>query len=163
MFSVGDKIVYPNQGVGVIEAIVEIAFKGEIQDHYKIHIYSSNMKLTLPVIRVEELNIRLISDIETLDNALDNIKEFTSDLDVLGKSDFKERASINTQKIKSGTLVDYLEVVFNLTKVKKQHSLNSSEKDVLRKITEVLVEEISESKKISNAEANNLLNLAINF
>ncbi|AOR22828.1 CarD family transcriptional regulator [Clostridium taeniosporum] len=163
MFSIGDKVVYPSQGVGVIESIGEMVFKGEKQKYYKIHIFNNNMKLTLPVIRVEDLNIRLISDAETLDNALKNIEEFTNDLDALNKSDFKERASINTQKIKSGTLTDYLEVICNLTKVKEQHSLNSSEKDTLRKTMKILVEEISQVKNVSDSDANNLLNSAINF
>ena len=143
MFNVGDKIVYPSQGVGVIELIGEMVFKGETQEYYKIHIFNNNMTLTLPVSRVGDLNIRLVSDSETLDNALENMKDFTNDLDALNKSDFKERASINTQKIKSGTLVDYLEVICNLTKVKEQHSLNSSEKDTSRKTMKILIEEMS--------------------
>ncbi|MBN1044392.1 MULTISPECIES: CarD family transcriptional regulator [Clostridium] len=163
MFNIGDKIVYPSQGVGIIELIGEMLFKGEVQNYYKIHIFNNNMTLTLPVNRVEDLNIRLVSDSETLDSVLENVKDFTTNIEELNKSDFKQRAAINNQKIKSGTLTDYLEVIYNLTKVKEQHSLNSSEKDTLRKTVKTLVEEISQSKNLSNDDASSLLNLAINF
>ena len=48
MFNIGDKIVYPVQGVGVIDLIEEREFKGEMQDFYKIHLISNSLKVMLP-------------------------------------------------------------------------------------------------------------------
>ena len=62
MFNIGDKIVYPGQGIGVVDCIEEMEFKGERQNYYKIDIVNSTMKLKLPVSRVEFTNIRLISN-----------------------------------------------------------------------------------------------------
>ncbi|GAA0077476.1 CarD family transcriptional regulator [Clostridium sp. CTA-5] len=163
MFNVGDIVVYPNQGVGMVDVIEERTFKGEAQSYYKIHLFNNTMKLTLPCSKAEISNIRLISDSKILDNNLKNINEFVTNIDDLNKSNFKERAAINNTKIKSGTLEDYLEVFCNLTQIKIQHQLNSSEKDMLRKTKRMLIEEISQSKNLSNDEASNLLDKSVAF
>lgn len=54
MFNVGDKIVYPGQGVGIISCIEEREFKGEKQNFYEIDIVNSTMKLKLPASRFEK-------------------------------------------------------------------------------------------------------------
>ena len=48
MFNIGDKIVYPSQGIGVIDIIEEKEFKGEKQKYYTIQLCNNTMKLTLP-------------------------------------------------------------------------------------------------------------------
>ena len=73
MFSIGDKIVYPGQGIGVISCIEEKEFKGEKQHFYNIDIINSTMKLKLPAKRFETANIRLLSDSEKIDNSLEEI------------------------------------------------------------------------------------------
>ena len=76
MFNIGDKIVYPGQGIGVVDCIEEMEFKGERQNYYKIDIVNSTMKLKLPVSRVEFTNIRLISNSKEIDTDLNNFSDF---------------------------------------------------------------------------------------
>ena len=76
MFNIGDKIVYPGQGIGVVDCIEEMEFKGERQNYYKIDIVNSTMKLKLPVSRVEFTNIRLISNSKEVDTDLNNFSDF---------------------------------------------------------------------------------------
>ena len=76
MFNIGDKIVYPSQGIGVIDIIEEKEFKGEKQKYYTIQLFNNTMKLTLPFSRIEPSNMRLISDSKTLDNCLKHINKF---------------------------------------------------------------------------------------
>ena len=68
MFNIGDRIVYPSQGIGVIDIIEEKEFRGEKQKYYTIQLCHNSMKLTLPSSRIEPSNMRLISDCKTLDN-----------------------------------------------------------------------------------------------
>ena len=163
MFNIGDKIVYPNQGIGVIDIIEEKEFKGEREKYYTIHLFNNTMKLTLPLSRIEPSNMRLISDSKTLDSSLENIDKFLDDTDEFAKINFKERKAINEVKIKSGTLDDYLEVICNLTQLKKEHSLNSSEKQMLNSTKKIVIEEISQSKNLSNDEATSLLDVSMVF
>lgn len=163
MFNIGDKIVYPSQGIGVIDEIEEKEFKGEKQAYYTIKLYSNNMKLTLPFCRIETSNMRLVSDSKTLDNRLKHINKFLVDAEELDKVNFKERKTVNELKIKSGALDDYLEVICNLTQVKMEHNLNSSEKQMLASAKKIVIEEISQSKNISNDEASDLLDISMSF
>lgn len=76
LLNIGDKIVYPGQGIGVVDCIEEMEFKGERQNYYKIDIVNSTMKLKLPVSRVEFTNIRLISNSKEIDTDLNNFSDF---------------------------------------------------------------------------------------
>lgn len=161
-FNIGDKIVYPNQGVGVIDFIEEKEFKGKMEKYYKIHLINNTMKLSLPLSRVMSANMRLISDSETLDSKLNCMKDYVKEVEKLAKINYKERNEIYSTKVKSGTLEDLLEIISNLTKLKTIHNLNSMEKMILRNTKKILIDEIAQSKKISIDEASCLLDLCIN-
>lgn len=157
MFNIGDKIVYPIQGVGVIDLIEEREFKGEMQDFYKIHLISNSLKVMLPSNRVKDSNIRLLSDTSTVDKIFDNISYFASSAKNTTYANSKERITENTSKMKSGTLKDYMEVLFDLSHVKKEHTLNSSETQMLNNVRKLVIDEISIVKDISNNEAADML------
>ena len=129
MFNVGDKIVYPGQGVGIISCIEEREFKGEKQNFYEIDIVNSTMKLKLPASRFDNLQ----------------------------KSVKREREENNSKKVKNGTFDDYLSVVCNLTQVKNCGNANSSESQTLNSTRGFVVQEISEVKGMSIEEANEFL------
>lgn len=57
--------------------------------------------------------------------------------------------------------MDCLEVVCNLTELKKQHDLSSRDKEMLKKTKMFLIDEISESKNLPNDKAKYILNMAI--
>lgn len=161
-FNIGDKIVYPNQGVGIIDVIEEKEFNGIKEKYYKIHLINNTMKLSLPLSRLKASNIRLISDSQTLDYNLNNKRKTLEDIQQLAKTNYKERNEMYTSKIKSGTLKEQLEIIYNLTQLKSIHNLNSMEKMILRNTKKILIDEIVQSKKISECEADNLLESYIN-
>lgn len=161
-FNIGDKIVYPNQGVGIIDFIEEKEFKGKKEKYYKIHLINNTMKLSLPFSRVKSANMRHISDSKTLDFKLNNIKDYVKEVDKLAKTNYKERNEIYSTKVKSGTLEDLIEIISNLTELKTIHNLNSMEKMILRNTKKILIDEIAQSKKISLDEAGGLLEIFIN-
>ena len=157
LFKKGDMIVYPNQGIGVIDLIEEKEFKGDMKTFYKFHLLNNSLKLMMPVSKVEDSNIRLISDVNSIDSALEKFKDTKLDEETLLNSNCKERIEYNSGKIKSGTLEDYLEVYSKLSYIRKQHSLNSSENQMYNKARKLLIEEISAVKNISKIDAENML------
>lgn len=163
MFNIGDKIVYPSQGIGVIESIEEREFKGEKQNYYKIDIFNSSMKLTLPISKAEGVNIRLINDSKTIDNDLLELDKFLSGSEEIKKTNAKERMLVNSKKIKTGVLNDYLDVICNLTEVMKNGNINANEKQVLTATKALVIEEIRQSKDITKEEAEKILENAINM
>ena len=163
MFNIGDKIVYPGQGIGVIDCIEEVEFKGEKQNYYKIDIINSTMKLKLPVNRVELTNIRLISNSNEIDTDLSNFGDFIVNEEEIKTSTAKERMMSNSKKIKEGTLNNYLDVICNLTQVMQAGNINANEKQVLNSTKSLVVDEISQSKDLSREEAKEILEDAIKF
>lgn len=163
MFNIGDKIVYPNQGIGVIDSIEKREFKGEKQDYYNIDIFNSNMKLSLPISRIEDTNIRLVSNSNDIDSNLSNFSNFIVDMEEIKKITSKERMITNNKKLKEGRVNSYLDVICNLTQAMKYGNININEKQVLKATKSLVVEEISYSKDLSKEEASVLLEKAINF
>ena len=161
-FNIGDKIVYPNQGVGVIDFIEEKEFKGKKEKYYKIHLVNNTLRLSLPLSRVKASNIRLISDSKTLDSKLNHIKDYVNEVEKLAKINYKERNEMYSNKVKSGTLEDLLEIISNLTELKTIHNLNSMEKMIWRNTKKIHIDEIAQSKRISIDEASYILDLCIN-
>ncbi|MBE6062075.1 MAG: CarD family transcriptional regulator [Clostridium butyricum] len=152
-FKEGDKVVYPNQGVGIIEYIEEKEFNGKLEKYYKIYLTNNKMKVLLPFSRVEKSHMRLISDPDYLDYKLDHANDYIDKAEKLSKINYKERNELYNIKIKSGTVEDYLELIYNLTKMKMKHDLNYMEKTMLRTAKRILADEIAQSKHMDFDEA----------
>ncbi|MDP4086946.1 MAG: CarD family transcriptional regulator, partial [Bacillota bacterium] len=70
LFQIGDYIVYPMQGTGVIEAIEEKEILGEKHRYYVIQMPISKMRLMIPIDKVKKSRIRLITTLKALENVM---------------------------------------------------------------------------------------------
>lgn len=159
LFKVGDKVVYPMQGTGIIESIEERDFLGEMQEYYIIEMITQNMQIMIPYSKIKESNLRLISDPITLDNVLTDFT--TKDPHTTKATPPKQRYKIHMDKIKSGSLEESAEVVWDLVCLNKEKTLNATEKQMLTNARKFLTGEISLIRKISEDEANELLDTCI--
>ena len=162
MFNIGDKIVYPMQGAGEIKLIEEKEFHGVMQTYYDIALVNNGMKLMLPSTKMDNSNARLISNPAKFDDILFNLDKYQTDLDSISKNS-KERIEINNEKIKSGSLEQLTEVIVNLSLMKKQHPLNSSENQIFLKAKRLFIDEMCLAKNISKREADNILDEKLNL
>ncbi|WP_454052376.1 CarD family transcriptional regulator [Clostridium sp. Marseille-Q7071] len=162
MFEIGDKIVYTMQGAGVIEGIEEKDFQGKKQQYYVIKMLTNNMEMMIPSWRMSNSNIRLISDDSTLKNVLSNLADTDTESEPTEPLNSKQRYQINMDKIKTGSLKDGAEVVYNLTQINKEKALNTSESQLLMNARKFLIDEIILIRKITEDEANDLLDSIIN-
>lgn len=153
MFNIGDKIFYPVQGAGIIEIIEEKEFHGEKQKFYNISLINNSMKLMMPSNRMETSNIRPVSSSSYLNKIFLNINKYTSYFEELSQYNAKQRIEINTDKMKKGSLEDLVQIIYALTKLKKEHSLNSSENQLLLKAKKLLTDEICLSMDLSKTDA----------
>lgn len=160
MFQVGDKVVYPMHGAGVIESIEEKEFLGEMQRYYIIKITSNNLKIMIPTNKISTSDLRLINDESTLKNVLLTLNDGETNKDEMAPA--KERNIIFTEKIKSGSLRKNAEVVRDLMFINDIKPLNTTEKQLLDKAKKLLVSEIALIKDITNTQADDLLMKIIN-
>nr|WP_291580195.1 CarD family transcriptional regulator [Clostridium sp. UBA6640] len=158
-FEIGDKIVYPMQGAGVIQGVEEKNFQGKKQQYYIIKMLTNNMEIMIPSWRLSNSNIRLISDDSTLKDVLLDLD--ARDSEPSEPLNSKQRYQVNMDKIKTGSLKDGAEVVYDLTQLNKEKALNTSESQMLMNARKFLIDEIILIKKITEDEANNLLDSII--
>ncbi|PGZ10637.1 transcription factor YdeB [Bacillus cereus] len=145
MFQIGDNIVYPMHGAGIIEAIEEKEFSGKKQQYYVIKMSISNMQVMIPTGKILSSSIRPVTDILTLKRIIHIFQH--------GESDrllpWKQRYKVNTEKIKTGEIQEGAEVVRDLMRMKKEKALNTSEKKMLDNAHEFLISELGLIKGIT--------------
>ncbi|MEW9597398.1 CarD family transcriptional regulator, partial [Bacillus toyonensis] len=100
MFQIGDNIVYPMHGAGIIEAIEEKEFSGKKQLYYVIKMSISNMQVMIPTGKILSSNIRPVIDILALTHIIQIFQHGESD-ELLP---WKQRHKVNTDKIKTGEI-----------------------------------------------------------
>ncbi|MCM3738538.1 CarD family transcriptional regulator [Bacillus cytotoxicus] len=145
MFQIGDNIVYPMHGAGIIEAIEEKEFSGKKQQYYVIKMSISNMQVMIPMDKILSSSIRPVTDILALKHIIHIFQH--------GESDkllpWKQRYKVNTDKIKTGEIQEGAEVVRDLMRMNKEKALNTSEKKMLDNAHEFLISELGLIKGIT--------------
>lgn len=138
LFQIGDNIVYPMQGAGIIKAIEEKEIAGEKQQYYVIKMSASNMEIMIPEGKILNSNIRPVTDIKALIHIIDIFQHGESDRLLT----WKQRYKVNTDKIKTGKMQEGAEVVRDLMRIQKEKVLNASEKKMLDNAHEFLISEL---------------------
>ncbi len=86
MFSLGDKVVYPMHGAGVIETVEQKEILGEIKSYYVLKMPIGEMKLMIPVDNVNNIGLRNIID----DGAVEKVYEILKQGAVLNDSNWSK-------------------------------------------------------------------------
>ena len=145
MFQIGDNIVYPMHGAGIIEAIEEKEFSGKKQQYFVIKMSISNMQVMIPTGKILNSNIRPVIDILALKHII-HIFHHEESCKLLP---WKQRHKVNTDKVKTGEIQEGAEVVRDLMRIKKEKALNTSEKKLLDDVYRFLVSELELIKGIT--------------
>ncbi|WP_428912011.1 CarD family transcriptional regulator [Niallia sp. Krafla_26] len=127
LFQIGDNIVYPMHGVGIIEAIEEKEISGETNQYYVIKMLIGNMQVMIPTGKILSSGIRPVTTINELKHIIHIFQHVESDI----LRPWKQRYQVNLEKIKTGKLKECAEVVRDLLRMKKEKALNTSEKKML--------------------------------
>ena len=158
LFQIGDKIVYPMHGAGIIEAIEEKEILGTSRQYCVIRILSKDMQVMLPMDQLQKSGIRYIVDKGTLDDILLEFQNGESDPSL----SWKQRYTMNMEKMKNGNLQDSAEVVRDLLRRNKERALNASEKQMLDNARKMMISEVALVQDVSEHQATEFLQETIN-
>lgn len=159
MFDIGDKIVYPMYGAGIVEDIEENSSQENNDKYYVIHIPNGNMKIRLSAKKSEALGIREVKQMDYIAEIMKVVSERT----IVVPENWNLRYKVNLEKIKTGKLEAVAEVVKNLNMREKQRGLSGVEKKMLNNAKQIIVSEIAYSNEIAKEKAEELLaNLLFN-
>ncbi len=155
MFQIGDKIVYPMHGAGIIVDIEEQKILGETHKYYILEMPINNMKVMLPVNNAEAIGIRRIVDEAEADKA---IKHFNECEDV-STDNWNQRYRENIERIKSGDLLEVAAVAKALLLRDRRKSLSNAERKMLSNAKGILISELVLAKQKTYDEINQMLRL----
>lgn len=150
MYNIGDNILYPPHGAGVIESIEEKKVLGKKQFYYIMKMPSEGMKVMIPAENSKEIGVRfVIND----DEGRAALKKFLEE-PICDDSNWNRRQRENIAKIKSGDIYQVLSVVKNLMYRDKKKGLSTSERKMLVTSRQIFVSEIvlSGAASISDVE-----------
>ncbi|NLU42365.1 MAG: CarD family transcriptional regulator [Firmicutes bacterium] len=138
MFKVGDKVVYPMHGAGVIEAIEEKEVLGSRQRYYIMRLPIGDLKVMIPTDNVNEIGIREIIDDHMVQEVFDVLKGDKTKM----SQNWNKRYRANLEKIRSGDVLEVAEVVRNLSIRDREKGLSSGERKMLDNARQILVSEL---------------------
>lgn len=138
MFSIGDKIVYPMHGAGVIESVEEREILGEMRRYYVMRMPIGEMKVMVPISNVNDIGLRKVIDEDGVSKVLTILQDKNSPM----SANWNRRYRSNMEKIKSGNVFELAEVVRNLWARDKEKGLSTGEKKMLDNARQILVSEL---------------------
>lgn len=153
MFKIGDKVVYPMHGAGVIEAIKNMDVLGKVKQYYILRMPIGDMKVMIPVSAVEDAGLRQVIDKETVCKVLEVLRKKR----VASTANWNRRYRAHLEKLKTGDIFAIAEVVRNLTCRDKEKGLSTCERKMLDTARQILASELALARDLDQEGAMNLL------
>jgi CarD family transcriptional regulator len=157
MFSIGDKVVYPMHGAGIIESIEEREILGELKKYYIMKIPIGEMKVMIPINNVEGIGIRDVIDNKCADSVFKSL-EIKSDEQT---SNWNKRYRENMDKIKSGDVFEVADVVKHLVLRERNKGLSTGERKMLNSAKQILISELVLAKNMNPNDVEDIINTRI--
>ena len=156
-FEIGDKVVYPNHGVGVIEQISSRTIGSCVERFYLLKIKSSSLKVMVPFHNVAAVGLRRV----IRNGEIQKILEFLTDGECLNHADWKYRFKENSEKMRTGSLLEVAMVLKGLLQLAQSKPLSFREKKMLERARYLLVSELAMAKNWDEPQVEQLLSKAL--
>ncbi|HAW50317.1 TPA: CarD family transcriptional regulator [bacterium] len=153
MFKTGAKVVYPLQGVGIIEKIEEHKILDKIHKYYVIRLAAGDMKIMVPIDLQDKVGLRKVVDKPELDKAIKILRSKSTDI----FSDWKERYTTNLDRMKTGSICKIAEVAKNLWTRNMEKPLSISEKRLFDSACTIIATELAYVQNIKLEEASSFV------
>lgn len=139
-FQIGDKAVYPAQGVAEIVGIDAKEISGKTMRFYVLRILDSDMRILVPVDKAQQVGLREVASSDEIDEVMDILREKDVHID---KQTWNRRYRGFMEKIKTGSLFEVAEVFRDLYRLKEQKTLSFGERRMLDTAKGLIVQELS--------------------
>ena len=153
LYNVGDKVLYPMHGAGIIEKIESQDILGNVKDYYVLKMPMDGMKVKIPVDNADVIGVRTVIDTKEADAVFEFIEKYQGEFN----SNWNKRYRENIAHIKSGDVYEVAGVVKMLMCRDKEKTLSSGERKMLVSAKQILISEIMLSKNVSSDNVENKL------
>lgn len=157
MFAIGDKVVYPMHGAGVIVAMEHRDFLGEEVEYLIMSIPIGQLQISIPRCKAQEIGIRSVSSESETARVMQLLR---ADMEEM-PANWNQRNRENLEKLKTGDIFEVADVVRNLTLLHREKGLSTGEKKMLTNARNILISEIIVVDDACQEEVEQLIDQAI--
>ena len=157
MYKIGDKIVYPMHGAGIIEAIEAREIFEEIKPYCIMQIVSEGLQILIPVDKVDDIGVRTIVTQPVIDEMIETLK---LPMDVMEKN-WNRRYREHLERLKTGDIFEVAKVVKNLILLDRLKGLSTGEKKMLNNARNFIVSEMVLIQDKDKEEILDLINSSV--
>jgi CarD family transcriptional regulator len=156
-FHIGDKVVYPNHGVGIIEQISSRTIGQSVEQFYLLKIKSSSLKVMVPFHNVGTVGLRRV----VRNGEVQKVFDFLTDGECASNADWKYRFKENSERMRTGSLLEVAAVLKGLLVLSQDKPLSFREKKMLERARYLLVSELAMARNCDEPEMEQLLSKAL--
>ena len=153
MFNIGDKVVYPMHGAGVIESIEEKEILGQKQKYYIMKMPVGDIQVMVPTDSAEKVGLREVIRCEDADRVLNVLSSEQTAMNANWNKRYRE----NMDRIKNGKILEVAEVVKNLAHKSNDKGLSAGEKKLYNSAKQILISELVLANQGTKAEVEALI------
>jgi CarD family transcriptional regulator len=157
LFQIGEKVIYPNHGVGIIENVSSRSFGSQYESFYLLRLMCTSLTVMVPLSHVGDLGLRKV----TRNGEVEKVLFFLSNGKCRSHGDWKDRFKENSEKMRSGSLISIAEVLKSLLVLQLSKQLSFREKKMLDRARHMLIAEIAVSRSIAESESAEMLQRAL--
>ena len=154
MFQVGDKIVHPMHGAGVIEGVVEERISGNRVQFYVFKMPVSGLTLKIPTANTQMIGVRGFHAVSEIETVIGKIPQLSVDM----TANWNHRYRENMERIKSGDLVEVAGVIKALMHRDSERGLSNGERKMLHNAKQILISEVVLAEDVSYGDAEARIN-----
>lgn len=151
MYHIGDKIVYPLYGAGIIEDIENMEIDGELQTYYVLNIPVGNLKIKISASKAEAQRVRQVHPAKIFLSHLNGAAEISM------PDNWNQRYKENMERIKSGDLSNVSVVFYNLLRRERERGLSTAEKKMMSTAKQIILSELILSHDLERNDAEIML------
>jgi CarD family transcriptional regulator, regulator of rRNA transcription len=152
-YKIGDKVVYPNHGVGAIEQISYGVLNGRTERYFMIRIVSSGLRVMVPQTNAESVGLRPV----IRSNDATKVLGFLERGKLNSHHDWKHRFKENSERMRTGSLLEVAAVLKSLVSLSRSKPLSFREKKMLERAKYLLVSEMATARNTSAELAETLV------
>lgn len=158
MFNIGEKVIYPAHGIGIIERIEEKTFVGRRESFYIIKILENGVTIMTPMYNANKVGLRGVVSKKEINRVLKILGEEGT---INPNENWNRRQKGYFNKIKTGSLFEIAEVYRDLYLLQTEKGLSFGERKMLDNVRHLIVSEIAESKGIEIEKAEKMIKKAL--
>jgi CarD family transcriptional regulator len=147
-FKIGDKVVYPNHGLGIIEQIEKREVGDRLEEFLRLRIVGNDSTVMVPRGNTANVGLRPIVSRKEIESVFDVLK----DTRIKVFDDWKGRFQENSDKMRTGSITEVAMVFKSLTHLSLQKNLSYRERRMLDRARYLIVSEIAEVEKMKTED-----------